>query len=1288
MNITISDHKIDLLEELLVVKDFICIVGSSVKSDGADVDVLIRAKEASDSFLVQNENIILPIRKILDPEKEGYLHWIKNPQGFHSDAIPLYDLILRKKEHIQIEFVKDLVKLDLGCGDSKAKGFIGIDSVQYPGVDMIYDLNRNIPFPNDSVSEIRAIHFLEHVYSPDLIMREIHRVLVDGGVFNFIVPSIRGEGAFAHPDHKCLSPDTEVLTFDGFRLISDCKVGDTILSLNPDSKETEWTQVTDVVNEPYNGNMYHFLGQGVDIDVTPNHKLFAGMVSRVKGKEYDSRRLRSAEAVLHSSTSIKGMATIPWNPEDNISEFELPIPNFDAPIHAPWKQLKFDLTPFCRFLGWWLSEGHVSIVKNWSYVISISQSESSFKTLDIEETIKSLGFKPHWTGIRCEFACRELALYLQKLGHSKDKYIPSFFKNLPKKYLEQILDGLTAGGGHRRSSGWEYDSVSKRLVDDVQEIALKCGYRASVHEDRKIVKADTLCEGDGQSIGGKWVLYRVSIDESSNIPRYPTPRIHTYNGNVVCLRLKDNHIMLIRKCGKVIWTGNSWWCKSSFAFWSAPELLGSRPQFKIVELQEIKYSEEKVDVVGTLAAVKRMSKETSLRPISKFIPPKPVAASYTDAFSGDDLWDKWASKMQFPMYVEPKYNSFRGIIQKSDSNVSVVFEDTLGDNKALKLGLIQELKKIDDDFIVDCAIGIKKDDHWLSRIQLMTLTSDKPILESGEKIISVCFDILYLNGDIHVKPFSERRKILEGFYEKSLKSTGMFEISPSFECNDKKSLMKFITRVSQMDGSEGSVVKTADGTYSLSGVTNGWGKTKNVLELKVQVHDVQENKNGTYSYSIGILKGDTSYINVCDDSSILNLGKTFSTRIKASKGDIVTIELEELLPQKDELHMLGARVIDVDKSRSTPYTATQVIDMASRSSVLQKSSFEEGETRADTASSFWKSSWYQVYPKSGRGKFVYQHHWRGLTEEDTKLSEDELLLTNHSVHGDLRLETDDKWLWGFSVFLGKVSELRGDGRDLFRLKNQDKLQGAPKLRQPYDWLTIAHKHPYISPPSGAGSTRISWSKFFEIDSGEYEVGVWREHFVEIFLHGDNFKGRMLIQYAPIEGQRVWLLSMPDSQIPYADTHDKEGIIKELKSKDQKYLMWAKPGEKPELINISSKSLSMRFFKEDAAKQIVYGVVFEPSMIDLQDESVNEDDIEESAHNYLVGYRNTMLSHKDKLDADVVESYIAVDDFVYNSEPIKKGSWIVAMRIKDPKIWNRVISGEIVGFSPGGTKTFV
>lgn len=103
-------------------------------------------------------------------------------------------LKLRSTSHIiPTSFTKrKTIKLDLGCGGVKQKGFIGIDAILGPGVDLEYNLELGIPFPDKSVSEIYTSHFLEHL--PDskaiFLLKEIKRVLKTNGKLTIVVPDL------------------------------------------------------------------------------------------------------------------------------------------------------------------------------------------------------------------------------------------------------------------------------------------------------------------------------------------------------------------------------------------------------------------------------------------------------------------------------------------------------------------------------------------------------------------------------------------------------------------------------------------------------------------------------------------------------------------------------------------------------------------------------------------------------------------------------------------------------------------------------------------------------------------------------------------------------------------------------------------------------------------------------------------------------------------------------------------------------------------------------------------
>ena len=61
-------------------------------------------------------------------------------------------------------------------------------------------------------------------------------------------------------------------------------------------------------------------------------------------------------------------------------------------------------------------------------------------------------------------------------------------------------------------------------------------------------------------------------------------------------------------------------------------------------------------------------------------------------------------------------------------------------------------------------------------------------------------------------------------------------------------------------------------------------------------------------------------------------------------------------------------------------------------------------------------------------------------------------------------------------------------------------------------------------------------------------------------------------------------------------------------------------------------------------------------------------------------------HSGVAKASIIESYIAPTDFKCNGQVVKSGSWVMAVKIHDPALWQAVKKGDITGFSIAGTGT--
>lgn len=94
------------------------------------------------------------------------------------------------------------MKLDIGCGNNKHEGCIGLDIVKLNSVDIIADISKGLPFRDNTFEEIFCHDLLEHFESPIDILEEIWRVARPDAKVSIRVPYCQSYGAFRDPTHK------------------------------------------------------------------------------------------------------------------------------------------------------------------------------------------------------------------------------------------------------------------------------------------------------------------------------------------------------------------------------------------------------------------------------------------------------------------------------------------------------------------------------------------------------------------------------------------------------------------------------------------------------------------------------------------------------------------------------------------------------------------------------------------------------------------------------------------------------------------------------------------------------------------------------------------------------------------------------------------------------------------------------------------------------------------------------------------------------------------------------
>ncbi len=130
-------------------------------------------------------------------------------------------------------------------------------------------------------------------------------------------------------------------------------------------------------------------------------------------------------------------------------------------------------------------------------------------------------------------------------------------------------------------------------------------------------------------------------------------------------------------------------------------------------------------------------------------------------------------------------------------------------------------------------------------------------------------------------------------------------------------------------------------------------------------------------------------------------------------------------------------------------------------------------------------------------------------------------------------------------------------------------------------------------------------------------------------------------------------------------------------------------------------------KIDNDEHVVKMVVLEPEVVDNHGHIVSELEIQNAMYLWMEKYKNTEIMHRDRggnlfpmeqsiispddnvwkygwnKEMAILECYQAPMDYFEGEELVRKGSWVLTLRVNDNNIWQKIKSKELTGASMGG-----
>ena len=369
-------------------------------------------------------------------------------------------------------------------------------------------------------------------------------------------------------DKLCASADHDVLTARGWVPIADVTTDDEALTLDPQTQTMAYEPVLETHRyECHHESLYEIDTPQVNLRVTLNHRMWVN--SSLYAQKYD---FAYAKDVMDARVSyLRNCARGLHAPQ-----------TVDPPMPVPNKHAVGD---FLYFMGVWYSDGWVDATGS----VRVAQAQA-----EILEVSTRLGLQHTLDRQILKYSRRQnpaLSAFFAPLSNGAlHKALPGWALRLSVEHSRALMRGLAASSEPPSAADRLVRDIiivvrtrSPQLCDDVQTLALNCGYATNANLDRDAppdvrdndvrdndvrrgVGATTTPTADGPTVGTAPTWWRVDIVSSTarcqpNIG--PAHRVGSlrhglvaYTGSVHCVTVRTG-VFYIRRKGVGCWTGNS-----------------------------------------------------------------------------------------------------------------------------------------------------------------------------------------------------------------------------------------------------------------------------------------------------------------------------------------------------------------------------------------------------------------------------------------------------------------------------------------------------------------------------------------------------------------------------------------------------------------------------------------------------------------------------------------------------------------------------------------------------------